>query len=140
MTRALLPEERAILAFLLSKQFPGREELLVQLEHTRVTGPSCNCGCDSIGLVVDRTVPPAPVDERVPTDAFGRDSAGAEVGALLHVIDGYMDDLEFYSVSDAQQFGRPTLDSLQLAQWSKKDIRGTAALLNRPPPDDGSAE
>jgi hypothetical protein len=115
MTRSLIPEERRILNFLFTERFPGRDELVTQLDHVRVTGPSCACGCDSVGLIVDRAAPPAPVEERVPTEAFGRDPGGSVVGVLLQVVDGYMVDLEFYA-TEADQFGRPTLDSLELAE------------------------
>ena len=115
--RALLPDERSILEFLLSKDFRGVDQLIAQLEHVSVTGSSCGCGCDSVGLAVEPSVSPAQVDERVPTDAFGRDAKGIEVGVVLHVIEGYMADLEFYSTSDAHPFGRPVVDSLRLAEW-----------------------
>jgi hypothetical protein len=36
------------------------------------------------------------------------------VGVLLLVVDGYMADLEFYSTSDVNEYGRPTMESLQL--------------------------
>jgi hypothetical protein len=135
MPRALLEEERSILDFLLSKEFAGRDELRQQLEHVLVTGPSCNCGCESVGLAVDRVVPPAPVVDQVPTEAFGRDAQGAEVGVLLFVVDGYMDDLEFHSADDVDHFGRPTRASLWLPEWSEPDARGSRRLLNpRPAP------
>lgn len=137
MTRPLMHEERLILKFLLSKPFPGRDQLLEQMDHVQVTGPSCNCGCESVGLAVDRKVTPASVEERVPTDAFGRDSEGNEVGVLLHVIDGYMDDLEFYSTSDPDRFGRPTQESLQLANWNDQEGSEARVLLNPPAPEDG---
>jgi hypothetical protein len=135
--RALMSEERAILEFLLTKPFSGRDQLVEQLDHVQVTGSSCRCGCDSVGLVVERSVPPAEVDERVPTDAFGRDPEGTEVGVLLHVIDGYMDELEFYSTSDAERYGRPTMESLRIAEWSESDGHGARILLNPTPLDKG---
>jgi hypothetical protein len=46
---------------------------------------------------VIRSVEPALVDE-LPTDGFGRVDSGNDVGVLLHVIDGYMAELEFYSL------------------------------------------
>jgi hypothetical protein len=117
--RQLILEEGAILEFLLTKRFPGRDQLLAQLDQVLVTGSSCGCGCESVGLSVNRSAPPASVGERVPTDAFGRDASGVEVGVLLHVINGYMAELEFYSTTDASGFGRPTLDSMRLAEWSE---------------------
>ena len=118
---------------------PAGISFFKQLDHVRVTGPSCKCGCSSVGLAVDREkVPPATVGERVPTDGFGRDSQGNEVGVLLHVIDGYMNDLEFYPTSDADRFGRPTLESLQLANWSEQDGSAARVLLNPPAPEDGA--
>jgi hypothetical protein len=130
MPRALVEEERAILEFLLAEGFPGRDELRAQLDHLVVTGPACACGCESVALAVERRAPPAAVDERVPTEALGRDAQGTEVGVLLHVIDGYMAELEFFSLADAKGFGRTTLDSLQLAEWSEPGPDGTRTLLN----------
>lgn len=126
--RALVAEEKAILEFLLSKPFPGRERLRGQLDHVLVTGSSCRCGCDSIGLADDRSLQPAEVSERVPTDAFGRDPDGTQVGVLLHVIDGYMTELEFYSTTDVARFQRPTLESMQLAEWREGDAPGARTL------------
>jgi hypothetical protein len=131
--RALIPEERAILELLLTKRFPGRDQLLARLDDVLVTGSSCSCGCDSVGLAVSRSAPQATVSERVPTDAFGRDPSGVEVGVLLHVIDGFMAELEFYSTTDASGFGRPTLDSMRLAEWSEPDDLGVRTR----PPDTG---
>ena len=135
MARAIKPEEWEILEFLLTKRFQGRDELRRQLDGVRVTGPSCGCGCDSVGLSVDRSFAPAPVEERVPTDAFGRDPGGNVVGVMLHVIDGYMVDLEFYS-AEADEFGRPTMESLELAEWSEGDASGTRILRDDVPPPD----
>jgi len=77
--------------------------------------------------------PRAEVEQRVPTDAFGRDAHGTEVGVLLHVIDGYIDELEIYSTANTDQYGLPTKESLRLARWSEPDGHGTRVLLPDPP-------
>jgi hypothetical protein len=127
--RSLIPEERAILEFLLVKPFPGRDQLLAQLDQVSVAGSTCGCGCESVGLTVNGSAPPASVSERVPTEAFGADPSGEQVGVLLHVIDGYMAELEFYSMRGASGFSRPTLKSMRLAEWSDVDEYGIRTLL-----------
>src|SRR5205807_240221 len=102
----------------LSERFPGRDELRAQLDYTQVDGLACNCGCPSVTLIVDPVAPRAEVEQRVPTDAFGRDAHGTEVGVLLHVIDGYIHELEIYSTANTDQYGLPTKESLRLARWT----------------------
>jgi hypothetical protein len=68
----------------------------------------------------------------VPTEGLGRDADGNEVGVLLHVVDGYMDDLEFYSPSDVESFGRPTSDSLRTVRWTDRDAHGARKLEDPP--------
>jgi hypothetical protein len=131
--RELTNDERAILALLLRHSFPGQPELAIQAEMVRTSGLSCSCGCPSISLVVDGQAPAAPVTDRVPVDAYGRDTNGSLVGVLLFVDDGYMSELEFYNHDDAPP-GIPRLETLRIAEWSERDRSGTRWLLNEPPP------
>jgi hypothetical protein len=77
---------------------PLRAALLAQVAAAQVTGPSCTCGCASVGLVVQRDdAPPASVTE-LSADAAEGDWA---VGFRLLLVDGYLDDVEFYGYGDA---------------------------------------
>ena len=95
--RPLTPEERDALAFLLTADFPGAEELRAQVPFAEASG-RCPCGCATIGLEVDpmRAVA-ATVVERVPVSASSK--SGSD-GLLLFVDDGYLSCLEIYSIED----------------------------------------
>lgn len=94
--RDLTPSERSLLFFLLESHFPGRDELKAQAQTAKVSG-ECVPGCPSIFLVVDREkVIPAPVTKRVPVEAEGADADGVKVHVLLHVVGGYLSELEMF--------------------------------------------
>jgi hypothetical protein len=128
--RPLRPDERAVLAFLLERDFPGRDELRAQARSVQTTGLSCTCGCPSFALEADRSIPAAPVADRVPTDAHGMDPAGNEVGVLLFVDDGYLSEVEVYRLGDGGFAGLPDPSALKLSEWSRPTERGVRHLLN----------
>ena len=128
--RPLESNERDLLNFLLSRDFPGRAELAAQADTVLTSGLSCTCGCPSFSLVADRSLAPAPVAERVVSDAHGTDPGGNEVGVLLFADDGYLSDLEVYSMGGDDFGGLPKPDSLKLSEWSTPDEHGTSHLLN----------
>ena len=68
--RSLRREERALLDFLLSADFPGREELKRQAENVTVVG-ECQCGCGTIDLQVDPICAAAKLDKSIPIEACG---------------------------------------------------------------------
>jgi hypothetical protein len=107
--RSLGGPERATLAVLLAEPFRGSEALLRQAKIVRVN-EECTCGCGSIGLTVDHdpTIR-ADVSERIPVEARSTVSAddGAPVEVLLHVVDGYMNELEVVPYTDSVRFPDP---------------------------------
>jgi hypothetical protein len=128
--RSLKPEEQAVLDLLLTREFPGRDELLIQAESVKTSGLSCDCGCPSFSLQPDRSLPPGPVTERMPTDAHGTDPAGNQVGVLLFVDDGYLAEVEVYSFDDTDFAGLPDAAALRLSQWSAMNNAAARHLLN----------
>jgi hypothetical protein len=123
-------DERAVLGFLLTRAFPGRDELLAQAQSVQTTGLSCACGCPSFSLAADRSLAPAPVTGRMPTDAHGTDPAGNEVGILLFVDNGYLSEVEVYSFGGDDFAGLPHPEMLKLSEWSEDDGSATRHLLN----------
>lgn len=91
--RPLTQNEKAIIEKLLSKPFPGRDELREQLEGclAQLTGDQDNYG--SIYLFPVNKVR-ANVKTRVPVDGLIDDSDEGGIDILLHVIDGYLNELE----------------------------------------------
>lgn len=90
--RDLNLRERVILEFLLSRPFPGRDELMQQLASVKVFG-KCQCGCETVDLTVDEANSlRARVKERIPVEAITR--SGSCVNVLLHVVNGFLRELE----------------------------------------------
>ncbi len=70
--RPLTERENEILAFLLSAEFPGVDKLRQQAQTAVVVG-RCDCGCATINLGVDESLPTAPeVDSYAAVDAAER--------------------------------------------------------------------
>jgi hypothetical protein len=93
--RPLTPNERTTLDTLLAADFPGAAELRAQAATARVTG-RCGCGCPSINLVVDGTLPVAEVaDDPVAFEADGPDG-----GLIVFVDDGRLSCLEYWTTAD----------------------------------------
>lgn len=66
----------------------------------------------------------------MPTDAHGTDPDGNPVGVLLFVDDGYLSEVEVYSVDGSGFAGLPDASALKLSQWSKAKNTGMRHLLN----------
>ena len=128
----LRSDERALLDLLLSRDFPGRGELVRRAETVRTGGLSCSCGCPSFTLIADRSLPAAPVAyaDRMVSDAHGTDPDGNEVGVLLFTEDGYLSEVEVYNVQGDDYGGLPQPDSLKLSEWSEPNESGVRHLLN----------
>ena len=90
--RELSTSERQLLSALLSQSFPGRAELVGQLEFAKVRPIENN---SSLEILVDNG-PSASVERRIPIEAEFEDSDNVTVHILLHVVDGLMNELEIY--------------------------------------------
>jgi hypothetical protein len=106
--RQLKPNERALLEFLLSEDFPGRNELREQVGRIEVVG-DCDCGCGSINLMVRNPVVRSVAREPIPVEAHG---AGIDV--LLFVRDGLLSSLEIVDHGDNRPLAYPSPSGLKL--------------------------
>jgi len=98
--RPLRVEEAAVLRFLLTQDFPGHQQLLVQMSTARVTS-ECADGCGTIDLEVDRACAAAKEAGLVPIEASRHDSRGP-LDVLLHVgEDGYLGTLEVLNLDSS---------------------------------------
>ena len=110
-SRRLSEWERATLAKLLSADFPGRPELAVQAAD--VTGASLDSE-GSLALSPAAGSPAAEVVRRIPVEAEFEDEDGMTVHVLLHVLDGFLSELEIFR-EDSGPLRRPLrVDSLRL--------------------------
>ena len=115
--RPLSDLERTTLAVLLAEPFPGSEALRHQAQLARVNA-ECTCGCGSIALIVDRDQAiHAEVSERIPVEgrSSGPADGGTSVEVLLHVVDGFINELEVVPYTNSVRFPDP----LTLTVWRK---------------------
>ena len=112
--RPLTPGEREVLRAVVVAGAPKDERLLAallaQVEAAQVTGPSCTCGCASVGVTVNPAdAPPAPLAE-LSADAVEGDWA---VGFRVLLRDGYLDDVEFYGYGDTHNSAWPPAELIR---------------------------
>ena len=92
--RDLTKKEKEILDFLLKDNFPGRDDLLKQLEFAKVRlikEYSDNWG--SLEFLVETNLT-AKVQERIPVQATSYDIDGVPIQIFLHVVEGKINELE----------------------------------------------
>lgn len=110
--RYLTPEEEGILHRLLSVDFQGRDRLLIQAQSARVV-EECK-ECHSIVILVDKLPENvATVKRRVPVHAQTVDSDGGKLHILLHIVHGFIDEMEMYREDLQSVKGMPNPASLE---------------------------
>jgi hypothetical protein len=67
----------------------------------------------------------------MPTDAHGTDPDGNLVGVLLFADDGYLSEVEVYSIDGSDLADLPDPRKLTLSEWSEPNETGARHLLNR---------
>jgi hypothetical protein len=87
-----LGASRRLLMALLEAEFPGKNELLRQLETAQLEPIDNNGSLRFQDVHGD----PAPVNRRIPVEGEVLDIDGVVVHVLLHVIDGFLFELEVY--------------------------------------------
>ena len=79
---------RRILSVLLAAQFPGRVQIAKQIESAR------GRVVDQDGSIALRA--PADVERTIPVEAEAEDEDGMTFHVVLHVVDGFIAELEIY--------------------------------------------
>lgn len=93
--RDFTSEEATVLEKMLSADFEGKGALREQLSHTKVTG-YCDCGCKSVRFACNPSASKYPFNERIPVEMEVMDEDGVPVLFLLHMISGYVSELEVF--------------------------------------------
>jgi len=91
--RPLSCSEREVLEVLLAPDFPGKDELVHQIEHCQVKVIDEN---GSLDFDVTDTVKATHVKYAVPTEGEYEDSDGVMTHVLLHVAGDYITMLDIY--------------------------------------------
>ncbi len=103
--RSITEVEVSAIGAVLSVDFDGVDQLREQISAISSVRSSCECGCGTISLDVDRQRAPASTFQgsQAPVEAlFSPVEDGAEhsAGLLLWIRDGYLDELEVYSTTE----------------------------------------
>src|SRR5262245_59248698 len=85
--------ENQIIQRLLMPEFPGKLELVKQLAGCVVRKIDEN---GSLEIKLQHSCVPAPVTKRVPVEAEATDEDGVRVHVLLHVVNGFIREIEIY--------------------------------------------
>lgn len=111
--RSLTEVERRILNKLLERPFVGSEEVKKQVLSSvaQPTGDSDNYG--SIYLKTSSNVS-APVTSRVPVEGMTRDSDGVAVDVILHVVDGFINELEIVKADGSKLRAPIDIDNIEV--------------------------
>ncbi|MEV5719232.1 hypothetical protein AB0L41_35560 [Amycolatopsis mediterranei] len=108
--RPLTPNERTTLDTLLAADFPGAVELRAQAATARVTG-RCGCGCPSIDLEADRTLPVA----ELPDDPVAVEADAPDGGLIVFAGEGRLSCLEYWSAGDEPPAAFPPPEEIRLS-------------------------
>ena len=108
--RELCDSERQLLERLLEARFPGRDEIAEQI-RTCLVKTLDEHGCLEFFV---RSHTNAAVDQRVPVEAEACDEEGNKIHMLLHVINGRINELEFYTESGAAIKRLPSANEWEL--------------------------
>lgn len=103
--RSLNELEKNILSCLLEKDFPGKDAIIKQLENVKVSEVADGDNYGSILLHTDAKEVAA-ARNTIPVEALVVDTDGIDVAILLHVVDGFVSELEFFKVD-----GSPMIES-----------------------------
>jgi len=106
--RPLSQEERVLAEFLLSAEFPGRDELKSQLESAEVVGV-CECGCGTVDLAIKELAVRAVCREPIPAEAYR-----SALDVMLFVRDGLLCSIEIVDYEDKRPLSYPRPDDLKL--------------------------
>lgn len=88
-------QEHLWLELMLSRDFQGRAEIIKQIKSASIIREYTR-GYLSMKFYVDKSLEPADVAERIPVEMYACTEGKSPLVFLLHVINGYIDELEIY--------------------------------------------
>jgi hypothetical protein len=123
-TRELTQYERRVANALLDTKFPGSEVLKKQFDYATARLMVTDDNYGSIVLTTKGSEP-ANIKLRVPVTALTRDESGGPVEILLHVVNGFVHELEFVRLDGKPMVGLPRLDILKVHLETERSSNGT---------------
>ncbi|GGD82509.1 DUF6984 family protein [Paenibacillus nasutitermitis] len=111
--RELSTVEKEWLERLLDHTLTDREILQKQLMHSKVIG-ECMCGCKSINIKIESVAQSYPYPERIPVEMTVYESGKAPIMILLHVVNGYINELEVLRADSTPIIGNIDLSNTEV--------------------------
>lgn len=99
--RDLSKDEIKWLYKIVGKNFMGKEIILEQLKNAKVIG-EYNTGFISLKIFVKDNIPQYPYQVRVPVEMRVHSNNQVPTVFLLHVINGYIDELEIFKADSSE--------------------------------------
>jgi hypothetical protein len=111
ISRDLSVSEGALIDWLMNHPCQDVTPYIGQVGLLKVVG-QCSCGCPTIdlGTEMDQSILQGPTT--IIADALGYSAQGVKVGAILHVRQSRIAELEVYSIEGLAEFGLPRIKSL----------------------------
>jgi hypothetical protein len=119
-SRPFTEKERELLEFMLSVDFPGRDELKTQAGCAEVDW-ECDCGCGTFTVELKESCARAASYEPIPVEAYRE---GLDV--LLFVREGYLSSLEIVDYLDVRPLTFPSPKELKLWVPPPQRVAGRA--------------
>jgi hypothetical protein len=107
----MVPRERELLRKLLEPEFPGRDELVQQLETAKVRRIDDD---GSLEFLISSAIKADHVKYVIPTEGEYEDPDGITVHVLLHMSGDKVKELEFFREDNAQVKSWPDPASLRV--------------------------
>lgn len=118
MFRKLTTEETSIVARLLETDFPGRDAIAQQMENATVREWDDRNG----SLIFEVASGPRAVTKlRIPVEGEFEDLDGITIHVLLHVVDGFVTDLEIYKDDSSRIQKIPSSTQLRIFRPGYRD-------------------
>jgi hypothetical protein len=120
-SRPLSERERELLDFMLTADFPGRDELRTQASRAEVCW-ECDCGCGTVNFELKEPCTRALAREPIPVEAYRE-----FLDVLLFVRGGFLSSLEIVDYLDQRPVKYPSPKELKLGARPPQRGAGGAA-------------
>lgn len=118
--RKLSDFEEGLLIRILSHDFIGQSELFRQIQGAEVVS-ECDT-CPTVEFAVAPEYNKAHVARRIPVEAEGEDSDGVKIHFLIHVVEGYLSELEIFREDSESILKMPEVRSLKVLSLDTDEI------------------
>lgn len=112
MPRKLNDNEKKWIYKLLEARFVDRDIIFRQIKNAKVQD-NYNKGFYSLRFTVNKKIAPFPHTQRVPVQMNANQKDGHPIVFILHVIDGYVNELKIYNAAGYEMTYKFSIDDVE---------------------------